>query len=585
MPDTSRSRVPRLASASDALAELASMTGTPSPDPLDLLHLAVVALEADHGELVLFDGRSSRWSTIPFGASIDRQAVTRVGSVGLFHDGIQTGELTFEFAPSRAAVLSPSFRSATGTAVAVAQLLALAFGSMRLTAMLEAELDEHAHDATHDTLTGLANRVAFEASIDRTLTEVSASMVTAKPVLASVAVLDINRFKEINASFGHEVGDAVVAEFAHRLVASLPSHSTAARIGGDSFAVLFSAVTSEDDALQQAQDLLQQVTGLIDIEEGALHIDAAMGVAVAPHHGSTRNVLIRRADVAMYVAKERPESAVSLWAADQERVTPGELALVADLKRALADDELTVHYQPKSTIITGDVVGLEALVRWNHPVRGWISPDELIPLAEHTGMIAGVTTFVLRTALSQCASWHRLGHQLHVAVNIPARALKDPLLPIEIAQALATVDLDGQWLTLEITETELAFDSPVCRTVMSELRKLGVRLAIDDFGTGYSALAYLARLEVDELKIDKSFVLDLSDNAANLAIVRAVVEVAESFGLSTVAEGVENQKAWDRLSILGCTTAQGYLLSRPIPADEMTRWLNDRLLNESMLTA
>ncbi len=571
-----------VSSVSTALSDLAVLSGSTMPDPLDLLHLAVAAAGADHGELVLFDGRNSRWSTVARGLPIDRSIVEEVGSVGLFHDSVQIGELVLSWLSgvSTSAMTdgaeSVSLKVTSAHVMVTAQLLALSLASARLTVMLEAELDDHAHDATHDNLTGLANRMAFEATIDRTLIEVTESLISVRPVLAAVAVIDLNRFKEINASFGHEVGDAVVAEIAQRLVRSLPPGATAARIGGDSFAILLSDIVSLDDAMEQAETLLTAVTGLIEIDEGALHIDAAMGIAVAPLHGITRNVLIRRADVAMYAAKERPESAAAMWAQEQERVTSSELALVADLKSALAHGELAVHYQPKSMIDSGDVVGLEALVRWEHPQRGWISPDELIPLAEHTGLIAEVTTFVLNRALQQCAAWHRLGHELNIAVNIPARALNDVGLPSEVDFALRDVGLDGRWLTLEITETQLTFDSPVCRAVMSDLRKLGVRLAIDDFGTGYSALSYLARLEVDELKIDKSFVLDLAGNAANFAIVRAVVEVAESFGLTTVAEGVEDQGAWDRLSVLGCTTAQGYHLSAPISAEAMTMWLGDR---------
>jgi diguanylate cyclase (GGDEF)-like protein len=583
MSDThSPSRTSDVSSAHRALTQLAHLSGSPLPDPLDLLHLAVAAAGAGQGEIVLVDGRNSRWSTVARGGPIDRSAVDEVGCVGLFHDGARIGELVLSWSASASGAMTSSSSSTvaahltSASVVAAAQLLALSLASSRLSVMLEAELDDHAHDATHDNLTGLANRVAFEAAIDRALTEVSASLLTSGPVFAAVAVIDLNRFKEINASFGHEVGDAVVAEVAQRLVRSLPIGSTAARIGGDSFAILLSDIVSVDDALEQAETLLTAVTGLIDIEEGALHIDAAMGIALAPLHGITRNVLIRRADVAMYAAKERPESAAAMWAQEQERVTSSELALVADLKRALAHGELAVHYQPKSSIDSGDVVGLEALVRWEHPERGWIAPDELIPLAEHTGLIAEVTTFVLNSALQQCATWHRLGHKLNMAVNIPARALNDVGLPSEVDLALRDVGLDGKWLTLEITETQLTFDSPICRAVMSELRALGVRLAIDDFGTGYSALSYLARFEVDELKIDKSFVLDLAGNAANFAIVRAVVEVAESFGLTTVAEGVEDQGAWDRLSVLGCTTAQGFHLSAPISAEAMTMWLCDR---------
>jgi diguanylate cyclase len=545
---------------------LGSLATSALPDPLEVLRAVVRTTDSAIAEVVLFDGRSSRWSTDPLQV-LSRNVELRPGLVELplIYNGDHMGDL----------FLAPHTHNPIDTALATiaGHFVALAFGTVRLSAQLAAELDDHEHDSTHDHLTGMANRVAFEQAVDAALTNVSSSLATTRPHGAALIVIDLNRFKEINASFGHIVGDTVVSEVARRLIRSLHVNCAAARIGGDEFAVLIPDVVDLADAEAQASRLLRAVTGPIDAGDALIHVDAAMGLAVAPFHGATRGSLQRRADVAMYVAKEEPESTLRTWDPSHERVTTDQLELVVDLREAIENGQLDVYYQPKTDIKSGLVIGAEALVRWCHVRRGNVSPDEMIPLAEHTGLIHDLTWFVLHTALAQCAMWHRSGMPLNIAVNLPARSLRDPDLPEDIANALETVGLDGRWLTLEITESEFSNDSDVSRRVIQRIRELGVRLAIDDFGTGYSALAYLARLDVDELKIDKSFVIDLWDNPANVAIVRAVIEVASSFGLATVAEGVEDTRSLDRLAELGCTTAQGYFVSRPLPAEDMTTWL------------
>jgi diguanylate cyclase len=554
----------------DRLAALGKLAATSLPDPLDLLRAALRVTDAAVAEVVLFDGRSSRWSTDPL-MLLSRNPEFHEGVIEISLDcnGEQLGSL-FLLAHDEAEIDA-------SLAVLAGQFVAMALGTIRLSTQLAAELDIHEHESTHDQLTGMANRVAFEQAVDAALTQVSASLATTRPHGAALIVIDLNRFKEINASFGHAVGDTVVAAVAGRLVGSLETDCAAARIGGDSFALLLPNVSDLEDAQIQALRILRSVSGPIEAGDAMIHVDAAMGLAVAPFHGATRGALLRRADVAMYIAKESPESSVRMWDETQERVTHDQLELVVDLREAIERGELDVYYQPKTNISTGRVVGTEALVRWNHPLRGAVSPDELVPLAEHTGLIHDLTWFVLHTAMAQCAQWHSDGMELHVAVNLPARSLRDVELPDDIANALETAGLEGKWLTLEITESEFTNDSDISRTVVSRIRELGVRLAIDDFGTGYSALAYLARLDVDELKIDKSFVMDLAENPANFAIVRAVIEVASSFGLETVAEGVEDEGALARLAQLGCTTAQGYLMSRPLPAEEMGVWLRSRM--------
>jgi diguanylate cyclase (GGDEF)-like protein len=556
------------------ILELIDLAADALPDPLSLLAATCRTAGAAAAEVTVFDGRTARWSTEP-GRVLDGEPT--VVTFDLRFEGEVFGSLSL--LPQIPAEEHPLDREAAEVA---AGILGMSFGSVKLSARLAAELDDHEHALKHDLLTGMANRVAFDHAVDRALSDVTRSVGSIQaggsihPIGAALVVLDLNRFKEVNAGFGHAVGDLVVAEIADRLLRNMPERAIAARIGGDSFAVLLHGVGDVEEAYALGEKLLQGLDGPIEVEGAALHVNTAMGVAFAPEHGVTRSVLAQRADMALYAAKEHPESTLRLWDPSQDRVSSQQLELVVDLRDAIDQGTLEVHYQPKTNIATDSVVGVEALVRWKHPIRGWVTPDEMIPLAEHTGLIHDLTWFVLHTALAQCARWQRSGLPMHVAVNLPARSLRDANLPHDVANALEMSGVDGKWLTLEITESEFTIDSDVSRVVMAGLRELGVRLSIDDFGTGYSALSYLARLHVDELKIDKSFVTNLHDNDANLSIVRAIIDVAEGFGLETVAEGVEDQVVLDRLLAMGCTTAQGYLLSRPLAAEPMSVWLLDR---------
>jgi diguanylate cyclase (GGDEF)-like protein len=583
-PLVSRRGVRRLLSAgpepyrplrrASGILELIDLAADSLPDPLSLLSATCRTAGAAAAEITVFDGRTARWSTEP-GRVLDGEPT--VVSFDLRFEGEVFGLLSL--LPQMPFEDHPLDREAAEVA---AGILGMSFGSVKLSARLAAELDDHEHALKHDLLTGMANRVAFDHAVERALSEVARGVGSiqtggaSQPNGAALVVLDLNRFKEVNAGFGHAVGDLVVAEIADRLSRSMPEHAIAARIGGDSFAVLLHGVADVEEAFALGVKLLQALDGPIEVEGAALHVNTAMGIAFAPEHGVTRSVLAQRADMALYAAKEHPESTLRLWEPSQDRVSSQQLELVVDLRDAIDQGSLEVHYQPKTNIATDSVIGVEALVRWKHPIRGWVRPDEMIPLAEHTGLIHDLTWFVLHTALAQCARWQRSGLPLHVAVNLPARSLRDPNLPQDVSNALQMSGLAGKWLTLEITESEFTTDSDVSRVVMAGLRELGVRLSIDDFGTGYSALSYLARLHVDELKIDKSFVTNLHDNDANLSIVRAIIDVAQGFGLETVAEGVEDQVVLDRLSVMGCTTAQGYLLSPPLAADPMSVWLVDR---------
>jgi diguanylate cyclase len=278
----------------------------------------------------------------------------------------------------------------------------------------------------------------------------------------------------------------------------------------------------------------------------------------------------------MQAAKERRTSAFEVWNPAQEQMGNRNLQLAGDLRRAIEAGHIDVHYQPKTDISDGSVIGVEALVRWHHPEFGWIAPDELIPLAERTGLISSLTSLVLRAALRAGSEWNRQGLELGVAVNISARGLLDVGLVNDVRASLTDSGFPARLLTLEITETELTVDAPITMESLRQLRALGVRIAIDDFGTGYSALSYLSRLDVDELKIDKSFVTDLGVDPTKQAIVAAVVQVAASLGLTTVAEGVEDAEVLRQLGIIGCTAAQGFHLSKPLASASMAMWLWER---------
>ncbi len=297
-----------------------------------------------------------------------------------------------------------------------------------------------------------------------------------------------------------------------------------------------------------------------------------MGIAFYPDHGDDVDTLVQHADVAMYLAKEA-HSSYQFYDPEQDLYSRGRLALVGQLRRAVGRGELVVHYQPKAEAPTGRIAGLEALVRWSHPERGLLGPDQFIPLAEQTGLIRPIARFVLDTALAQLAAWRVEHPDLTMAVNVSARNLLDPQLPDDVAVALDRHGLEPQALVLELTEGTIMADPNRALAVLDRLSEMGVRLAIDDFGVGYSSLGYLKRLPVDEIKIDKSFVLGMTHDEGDAVIVRSTIDLGRNLGLGVVAEGVENDEAWAQLALLGCDRVQGYGLSRPLPAETLTRWL------------
>jgi diguanylate cyclase len=344
-----------------------------------------------------------------------------------------------------------------------------------------------------------------------------------------------------------------------------------ARFSGDEFALLLPGIDSVEDAEATAQRVLVTLQESFELASVEINVNASIGIAVHPLHGEDANKLIQRADVAMYVAKES-HSGFEVYSTDCDGYSPARLALASELRQAIENEDLLVHYQPKVDIRTRRVVGVEALVRWIHPERGFMSPDEFIPLAEQTGLIQPLTTFVLRSALRQCRRWQEEGLDLDVSVNLSVRSLLDLHLPEGVSALLREFAVDPSRLVLEITESSIMADPIRAADVVDRLSDLGIGLAIDDFGTGYSSLAYLKRLPVSEIKIDKSFVMAMTSEDNDAVIVRSTVDLGRNLGLRVVAEGVETVEMFDELKKLGCDIAQGYLLSRPLPPDELTDW-------------
>jgi len=440
--------------------------------------------------------------------------------------------------------------------------------------------------ALHDALTDLPNRTLLQDRLTRALDVArrdgrdgtgGAVGVGGAGDAAPVALLllDLDRFKEVNDTLGHQYGDELLRQVGVRLRETLRASDTVARLGGDEFAALLPGA-DEAATISAARAVLAALTAPIMVEGQTLDVGASIGVALSPAHGDDATTLLRRADVAMYAAKHA-HGGYAIYDEVADRHSADRLALAGALRQALADDGLLLYYQPQVSLATGAVCGVEALLRWPHPVHGFIPPDYFIPLAEHTGLIGPLTEWVLRAALRHARGWAHGGSSLSVAVNLSAHLLHDQELPATIAALLREYGIAPGTLTLEVTESAVMADPERAVDVLARLRHLGVRLSIDDFGTGYSSLGYLKRLPVDEIKIDKSFVLELGTGAdpADVAIVRSVVQMAQALRREVVAEGVENPEAWGLLRGLGCDVAQGYYMSRPLPAAELERWLRD----------
>ena len=429
------------------------------------------------------------------------------------------------------------------------------------------QAEDTRHLALHDALTGLPNRALFADRLGHALTGVRRTGTS-----LAVLLIDLDRFKEVNETLGHDHGDRLLREVATRLQHSFREGDTVARLAGDEFAVLL-----PDASAQVATDLARRALASLEqsfmLGEVAVDVETSIGLTMAPQHGGTVEELMRCADLALWSAKERKTGVVAYEPA--AAVTqPNRLLLLGELRRALEQrDQLVLHYQPKVALDQSHLAGVEALVRWNHPTKGVVPPNEFIPMAESTGLINKLTGYVLEQAVRQARAWLSAGLSVPVAVNLSPRCLLDVDLVDLVRGLLAEHDLPADLLRLEMTETAVMTNPALAMSTLTGLHELGIRLSIDDYGTGYSSMAYLNRLPVDELKVDRSFVLNMLDNDNDAVLVRSAIDLGHNLGLTVVAEGVEKAEHVAALRAFGCDIAQGYHYARPMPPEEVAAWL------------
>ncbi len=432
----------------------------------------------------------------------------------------------------------------------------------------QAELNEY--QARHDALTGLANRVFFRDRIENAIRHAERD-----GGKVAVLMMDLDRFKEVNDSLGHHAGDTLLKELGARLQNAVRASDSVARLGGDEFGLLLPKPDGLDEIVSVIERVRSELERPIVVQELPLAVEASIGVALYPDHGTDVDSLLQRADVAMYIAKE-DNSAYAIYDASADHYDPTRLTLVGELRRAIEERELVLFYQPKALLETNEVQSVEALIRWHHPQRGLVMPDDFIPVAQQTGLIKPLTLYVVARALEQVRAWEEEGLSLSVAVNLSTRNLLDIEFPDQVQRLLNQWKVDPSRLEFEITESTMLADPFRTRFVLERLSQMGIRIAIDDFGTGYSSLAYLKRLPVNEIKIDSSFVVNMCSSEDDATIVRSTIDLGRNLGLDVVAEGVETAETWNRLKELGCTSAQGYLLSAARPAADFREWLRAR---------
>ncbi|HLL69741.1 MAG TPA: EAL domain-containing protein [Micromonosporaceae bacterium] len=420
------------------------------------------------------------------------------------------------------------------------------------------------YQALHDRLTGLPNRTVFADRLGQAL---SGAARTGEAV--AVMVFDLDRFKEVNDALGHHYGDQLLCQVANRVGQAVRAADTVARLGGDEFAVLLPR-TDADSAGELAERVLHALHQTFVMDDAlTVDVEASIGVVVTSAHGGTVDELMRYADVAMYRAKDG-RTGIVVYDPALHVESPTRLALLGDLRRALdREDELVVYYQPKVSLELGELSGMEALVRWQHPTRGLVPPGEFIPVAEGTGLINRLTTHVLRIALVDVRAWLDDGVEVQVAVNLSPRCLLDTTLPERVHGLLEEYGVPAALLRLEVTETAIMANTGLAMTILTELHRLGIRLSVDDYGTGYSSMAYLKRLPVDELKIDRSFVLGMTEDENDAILVRGAIDLGHNLGLTVVAEGVERAEHSAALKLMGCDIAQGFHYARPVPVSQL----------------
>ena len=426
------------------------------------------------------------------------------------------------------------------------------------------------HDSTHDNLTGLPNRSLL---LDRMQQAIGVAHRTEQNL--ALLILDLDHFKEVNDTLGHYHGDLLLKQVALRLQNALRPSDTVARLGGDEFAIFLSTLKSSDDI----KVILRKVKKVFDAPfqlkgDMPLSVKCSIGVTTFPEHGRDVDTLMQRADIAMYVAKNSQRDYL-VYSAKFDNHSSERLTIMAELSKAIENNELLLHYQPKISGRTMEVCGVEVLVRWQHDKLGLIPPDQFIPMAERTGLITPLTNWVIQQAGATLRKWQQQGKAMNASVNIAVQTLLDPEFPETLTGLLAALELPEDRLMLEITETSMMRDPELALKILFRLREMGLDISIDDFGTGYSSLSYLREMPVSEVKIDKSFVLKMLDSDKDAVIVKATIDLAHNLGLKVVAEGVETKAIAKELALLGCDILQGFLFSRPLALDEFDLWLND----------
>jgi diguanylate cyclase len=425
------------------------------------------------------------------------------------------------------------------------------------------------HQALHDSLTGLPNRTLFQ---DRAEHALQAARRTGEQI--AVMLIDLNRFKDVNDTLGHQYGDLLLRQVADRFSARVRASDSVARLGGDEFAVLLRG-TSPEDAVATARRLTEVLRESFTVKDISLDVDASIGIALTGPDTDVETAL-RHADIAMYEAKSRHQSH-AVYELTRDDHTVARLALLGDLRRAISGGELFLHYQPKISASTGELHSVEALVRWRHPTRGLLPPAEFIPLAESTAVIHPLTAEILRQALQQARAWLDQGWRIPVAVNISARSLVDHTFAAQVGSLLHSMGVPASLLSLELTEGAIMVDPRNALAVLQSLHVMGVGLSIDDFGTGYSSMAYLKDLPVQELKIDRSFVMGMATADSDAVLVRSAIDLGHNLGLHVVAEGVEDAATQQALTAMGCDLLQGYHVRRPVTAADLGPWIQTHL--------
>jgi diguanylate cyclase (GGDEF)-like protein len=429
--------------------------------------------------------------------------------------------------------------------------------------------DELQRIATTDGLTGLANRARLHQEIDDRVQDASA-----QGALVALLLMDLDRFKEINDTLGHQCGDAVLRELGPRLVEAVGPDAVVARLGGDEFGILLPPGHDSDAALEAAAGRISRALAEpFGLDELSLSVAASIGAARFPDDGGDANELLRCADVAMYAAKDA-QVEYKLYAVEQNRHSLRRLSVLSDFRRALEHEDLVVHYQPIMALADRSIRGAEALVRWQHPERGLLMPGDFISTVEQTDLVGPLSRYLLERSIAGCAGWRRRGYQMSVAVNLSARNLLDRSLPDDVARMLVTAGVPADALSLEITERMIMADPERAIANILRMSSLGMRLSVDDFGTGYFSLANLRRLPINDLKIDSSFVVPMLHSESDLIIVRSTINLGYDLGLRITAEGVEDGATLERLALLGCDLAQGFHIGAPMDANAFDHWLS-----------